>query len=191
MTCKVPAFLFVLSISGCISQVALRKCGIKPPPIGGLIMNGTSAAVGQFPWLGVWCYGNTTADCFCSVNLITKQHAVTAAHCLYPKKVSFPTYWPNTTIHFGRNNLTDDKEEEQSQVRKIIDAMMHENWSTKTDEYNSDIAVLRFDKPVEFNTNVQPVCLPKAADFVAGSENGSIVSIVSINCFTRSLNLNH
>jgi len=181
MACKVPAFwfLFVLSISGCISHVALHECG-RRPLTGGLIKNGTSAKAGQFPWLGVWCHGDTTEDCFCAVNLITKQHAVTAAHCLFPKDAPFPTYWPDTVIHFGRFDLTDEEEEEErSQVRKIVDAMMHDEWNTKTDDYNSDIAVLRFDEPVEFNVNVQPVCLPKTAEFVAGSEGGSVVSLAS------------
>jgi len=169
--------LFVLQLFDvCVAKVPL--CG-RRPLFAGLIKGGESAAVGQFPWLGVWCNGDTTEDCFCSVNLITKQHAVTAAHCLYPKKASFPTYWPDTTIHFGRNNLTDDEEEAQSQVRKIVDAMMHDDWSTKTEKYNADIAVLRLDKPVEFNANVQPVCLPKAAEFVAGNANGSVVSLIS------------
>jgi len=192
MTRNVPAFwfLFVLLISGCIAQVSVQQCG-KRPLTSGLIKGGMSAKIGLFPWLGVWCHDNTTENCFCSVNLISELHAVTAAHCLRPKASTFLTYWPYTAIHFGRFNLADDEEEEESQIRKIVDAVIHENWNTKTDKYDADIAVLRLDKPIKFNARVQPVCLPTAADFVAGSGNGSVVSLACSLLLRTFVNLDH
>jgi len=132
------------------------------------------AKIGQFPWLGVWCRSNTTEKCFCSVNLITADAVVTAAHCLRDKGQDEGTDWPETSIHFGRINLTNEEEEEHSQVRKIIDVVIHDDWNTMSDDYDADIAVLRLDKPVSFNKRIQAVCLPTSTKFAGGC--GLVVS---------------
>jgi len=178
MTWKVIISLcFVLQLFAlCDSRVFPARCGQRITA-SGLIYNGAHATIGQFPWLGVWCHGNTTEKCFCSVNLITKQHVVTAAHCLRDKGQLEETYWPETSIHFGRLDLTDEEEEEeQSQVRKIVDVVIHDDWKLGSDAYDADIALLRLDKPVEFTSYVQPICLPTEAEFVGGNTRGFVVS---------------
>jgi len=159
----------------CESQVK-PPCGQRVIS-GGLINKGSVSKLASWPWLGVWCHGETTAKCFCSVSLITAQHAVTAAHCLYPKDEE-ATYWPNTALHFGRFDLTDEDEEENSQVRKIVDVAIHDKWnpSGQVDSYDGDIAVLRLNEPVRFSRLVQPVCLPTASEFNGGDSKGFVVS---------------
>jgi len=158
----------------CATRVFPATCGQRVTS-SGLITNGEPAKIGQFPWLGVWCHGNTTKKCFCGVNLITTQHVVTAAHCLQNKGNQFPTYWPNTTIHFGRFDLMDDDEKEHSQVRKIIDVFIHDDWKPTSDDYDADIAVLRLDRPVKFNKRIQAVCLPTSTEEKIGGR-GLVVS---------------
>jgi len=145
---------FLLLLFDCCTSLALPKhCGTSRAA-GGSIMGGTRAKLGQFPWLGAWCHGTTTEKCFCSVNLITSQHVVTAAHCLHQKhQRQATTYWPGTSIHFGRYDLSDDEEEEESQVRKIIDVFIHEDWKPKSEIYDADIALLRLNKPVRFTAS--------------------------------------
>jgi len=142
----------------------------------GLINGGTRSQIGQFPWLGVWCHGNTTAKCFCSVNLITADTVVTAAHCLQYKLPDEGTDWPETSIHFGRFDLKNEDEEEHSQVRKIIDVFIHDNWKLRSEAYDADIAVLRLNKPVSFTTKIQPICLPTTTEFNGGDLKGFAVS---------------
>jgi len=168
--------VFLLILINCVeSRIPQRACGQKVFA-NGLIKNGTVTKKGQFPWLGVLCYGETTENCFCGASLITNQHAVTAAHCLYPKDESTGTYWPDTAIHFGRFDLTDDEEEDQSQVRKIIDIAIHNDWDSKDEKYFADIAVLRLNMTVRFNGLTQPVCLPTSIKFAGGTDNGAVVS---------------
>jgi len=174
MTWKAKVLLFcVLIYFDCgDAKIFPTRCGIRSST-GGLIRGGTKSKFGQWPWLGVWCYGDTTEKCFCTASLITTQHAVTAAHCLYPKHEQFPTHWPETLLYFGRFDLMDD-EEENSQVRKIVDVAIHNDWDPKKESYDADVAVLRLDKPVKFSLYIQPVCLTTAAEFVGGSAGGSV-----------------
>jgi len=157
------------------ANVLPATCG-RPRTRVSLISGGIRAKSEQFPWLGVWCHGNTTEKCFCSVNLITTDTVVTAAHCLRDKRQDEGTDWPETSIHFGRLDLTNEEEEDHSQVRKIIDVVIHDDWKLGSLAYDADIAVLRLDKPVEFSTRIQPICLPMEAEFVAGNTKGFVVS---------------
>jgi len=175
MTWKAKVLLFcVLMCFDCgDAKVFPSRCGQRSLT-SGLIRGGKPSGLGQWPWLGVWCHGDTTAKCFCAASLITTQHAVTAAHCLHPKYEQFPTHWPETALHFGRFDLSDDDEEENAQMRKIIDAIVHDDWKIKSQDYDADVAVLRLEMPVKISLYVQPVCLTTAAEFVGGSMNGSV-----------------
>jgi len=97
----------------CDARISPETCGIAKTGRR-LINGGTRSQIGQFPWLGVWCHGNTTQQCFCSVNLITADTVVTVAHCLRDKLPDEGTDWPETSIHFGRFDLTNEDEEEHS-----------------------------------------------------------------------------
>jgi len=181
MMWKVIIFLcFVLQLfCVCHSRVFPATCGqveADNDAIDGRINNGEFAARRRFPWLGVWCHGNTTAKCFCSVNLITTDAVVTAAHCLRDKRQDEGTYWPETSIHFGRLDLMNAEEEEDSQVRKVIDVVIHNDWKLGSEAYDADIAVLRLNKPAKFTTKIQPICLPTSTDFNGGDSKGFVVS---------------
>jgi len=158
----------------CESQVSSPPCGRKLVSRG-LVQRGIISDLKSWPWLGVWCHGETTEKCFCSASLITAQHAVTAAHCLYPKEEE-GTYWPHTTLHFGRFDLTEEDEEEHSEMRKIFDVAIHDKWDQRVDTYDGDIAVLLLDNPVVFDRFVQPVCLPTTSEFQGGDSKGFVVS---------------
>jgi len=159
----------------CESRISQSHCGQRAIT-GGLINNGEPAKRGMWPWLGVWCFGDTTAKCFCGASLVTKQHVVTAAHCLHPKEHRIGTFWSDTSLHFGRFDLTNFDEEEISQVRRVIDVAINEVWDHREEKYDSDIAVLRFDERVRLNSFIQLVCLPTIDESFGGSSNGTVVS---------------
>ena len=51
------------------------------------IVGGYPVAPGQFPWvLGIWSKRSSMP--FCGASLITDTWAVTAAHCVYNKKIN-------------------------------------------------------------------------------------------------------
>jgi len=135
---------------------------------------GTSS---QQPWIGLLCDGHSTKNCFCGVNLITKLHAITAAHCLHREEAS----WPQFRIHFGRLDL--DRRMQQS--RRIFDVAIHPDWKHRKVAHEADIAVLRMKESVSFNENVQPVCLPLPQSQQLKLNDGLIVSSLKLSKCSR------
>jgi len=142
-----------------------------------LIRNGKLSEKGAFPWLAALCYGDTTADCFCSGNLISTTHVITAAHCLHSKHQVVGQHWANITLHFGKYQLSDTADE--SQTRSIADVIMHNEWKPKDEKFDADIAILRLNKPVVLTQRIQPICLPQPAN-EAYFGPGKVVSKISI-----------
>ena len=50
--------------------------------------------------------------------------------------------------------------------RKVQKAVSHWKYNPRTHEY--DVALLKFDKPVKFEANVIPICLPNDNEDLAG-----------------------
>jgi len=151
------------------------SCGLRETKSTHRIIGGASSKPHDWPWLAVLCHGSGTADCFCGASVITSRHVITAAHCLHEKDVE-STYWPEVSVNFGKHNLADNSEDSQS--RRIEDAVMHPDWKTKTtasdQKYDADIAILRLSEAITFNKRVKPICFPSADEVM--SESGKVVS---------------
>ena len=50
--------------------------------------------------------------------------------------------------------------------RKVQNMVSHRKYDPRTYEY--DVALLKFDEPVKFETNVIPICLPDGKEDLAG-----------------------
>lgn len=51
---------------------------------------------------------------------------------------------------------------------------MHPNWDSDAPKYDSDIAILTLDSPVQYSDLIQPVCLPEL-NFEIGSQFGNVI----------------
>ena len=122
----------------------------------GRIVNGTSAAPGSQPWAVQIRFKNEKV--FCSATLISNQFAVTAAHCLYRMRT-------NDKVLVLGNLYTKSKSQFQ-QSRRIEKVYMREDFDIRT--YDNDIALIKLDKPVEFNDGIRPICLPDVSEDYAG-----------------------
>ena len=58
----------------------------------------------------------------------------------------------------------DETGESSDSLYNLVAMRMHENYDTQT--FENDIAILKLDRPVQFNKSIWPICLPpRGADY--------------------------
>ncbi|CAN7975658.1 unnamed protein product, partial [Ixodes persulcatus] len=139
------------------------KCG-KPeiPPDtdeGDRIIGGRTAVSGSWPWqVGIY---TTKYSHFCGGALISDQHVLTAAHCVWERMAT------DINVHLGSHQrLAMDSTE---MLVGVDDVCVTPNFRTtgKTAGFE-DIAILKLSHPVNTSKTVQPVCLPASGHELAG-----------------------
>jgi len=174
LSCVAVKWTFCLLAIASLSDAGLPKLCGQQKAAGGLVFGGNSSRPGQFPWAGVMMWKDTMQP-FCGCSLISNEFAITAAHCFYEKNADAVTRISNVLVQFGRNDLSDDDEEEGSVTRSVIDMSVHETWDPRYGStYDADIAIIRFNQTVRSSILIQPICLPIAEADI--HKNGTVVS---------------
>ncbi|XP_018008110.1 CLIP domain-containing serine protease HP8 isoform X1 [Hyalella azteca] len=142
------------------------------------IFGGKNAPLGGNPWMVALGYsvpgprGELKLSYECGATLVTRQHVVTAAHCVRPDDIGLLSL---KQANIGEWNTDTDPDCFVSPateknicappvvVRQIAAATWHPQYNTDG-KYNNDIAVVRFDRPVTFGSYVQPICIPNNFD---------------------------
>ncbi|KAM4691125.1 acrosin-like [Rhinophrynus dorsalis] len=132
------------------------KCGYRPlfaeNPRTARIVGGIDALPGNWPW-AVSLQKKSWFHYYhhCGGTLINKQWVMSAGHCFKPNDKL--KVWK---IVIGAHQLS--KSEKHIQTRYAAGIYVHESYTRENVKY--DIALLKLDKPVEFNNYAQPACLP-------------------------------
>lgn len=136
------------------SSVQMR-CGtpsILPKTINsGRIINGEVANPNSWPWLvSIRQSKNSNLYHVCAGSLISAQHVLTAAHCVFD--------YENTTfaIVIGINNLNEKIRLDNTFL--ITRYLIHPEFERKS--LRNDIAILYLNLPVRFSRKIMPICLP-------------------------------
>ncbi|XP_070510027.1 uncharacterized protein [Chironomus tepperi] len=140
------------------SATAQETCG-KQQSAHQLIYGGSAVAKGEWPWI-VSLFTKRNNQFFCSGNLISHQHVLTAAHCIFEKQSLGPKSINDIYAYIGRLDITPSINEPnaiQSDIRKII---LNPSWNPKDTRFDADIAILVLKSPIEYSDAIQPVCLP-------------------------------
>lgn len=62
------------------------------------------------------------------------------------------------TVVLGDHDRDSAHRDSEIVVRRLKDFRMHEDFNSYT--FNNDIAILELDRPVQFDSYIQPACLP-------------------------------
>nr|QHB21578.1 venom S1 protease 39 [Platymeris rhadamanthus] len=118
------------------------------------IVGGKATKVNEYPMMAGFVYLEKD-QVMCGGTIVTPRHIITAAHCTEPYS---PYDWG---IYIGHHNYekikrTVDRDEILLEPEEFF---VHEQYDSFTLVY--DISIVFMKKPMQFNENVGPACLPK------------------------------
>lgn len=152
----VAAFPHGTAQSGCPGPRCPSECGtpaIQPQlDPEDRIYGGQLAVPGSWPWqAGIYTHRYSH---FCGGALINDRYVLTAAHCVWSKLST------SVRVHLGSyaRRAVDNTEV----VYKVEEVCAHPRYKPSGSALkNTDIAILKLQKSVEFAPTISPVCLPE------------------------------
>ncbi|KFM77424.1 Plasma kallikrein, partial [Stegodyphus mimosarum] len=116
------------------------------------IVGGNAAEFGEFPWQA---HIKITQQ-QCGGVLLNHHYVVTAAHCVYRAHLQ------DVIVVLGAYDIHDQRYQLlPAQKFRVIEKLLHPNFRfspSHPDRY--DVALIRLDRPVRYQENVLPICLP-------------------------------
>jgi len=129
------------------------------------IVGGKPADPEEYPWMAALLRADGG---FCGGALISPQHVLTAAHCLFGSK---PADW---TVRIGVYDLSDGNSGADYRVSKFT---LHPNHTSRYQR--NDIALIKLTSPVGLKNDYRHICLPESGVQLEG-ENAYVVGFGSI-----------
>ncbi|KAL7977532.1 hypothetical protein Chor_009481 [Crotalus horridus] len=126
-------------------------CGIQRPVL--RIAGGVNAQPGEWRWQVSIQFRNQHV---CGGSLINDQWVVTAAHCFF--EIEKEIHVERWSVLLGSLKLTGRRG--RGSKRNVSMIIPYENYTSY--EMGHDIALVHLAKPVHFNRDIAPICLPYA-----------------------------
>ncbi|KAL7034191.1 hypothetical protein ACKWTF_007887 [Chironomus riparius] len=126
----------------------------------GLILSGKVAMKGQFPWLAAYYHndiGNT--GFICGGSLVSSKVVLTAAHCIHDKQDQVVKQPEQALIYLGKYFLHSQSNERDFLVSGVTKFIIHPDWSSVTESFDSDIAAVVLLRTIQFTNFIQPICI--------------------------------
>ncbi|XP_066271809.1 trypsin-3-like [Branchiostoma lanceolatum] len=130
----------------------LRSSGVSPKIVGG-----TEAAPGAWPWQAAIVAGRTFR---CGATLIHPEWVLTAAHC-HIQSVPLRLM----SVKLGKHDLTATESAEQTFGMKTF--ILHPDYNPNLNNHgipDSDIALVKLDRPAAIWPRVNTACLPEGEE---------------------------
>nr|CAH7733351.1 unnamed protein product [Callosobruchus chinensis] len=137
------------------------ECGVSNQE--NRIVGGRPTGINRYPWVARILYDG---HYHCGASLLTEDFVLTAAHCVRRLKKS------KIRVILGDHDASTSGEV-PSMMRVVSAVIRHKKFDTET--YNHDIALLKLRKPVQFNKQIRPICLPSSASVELGGLNATVV----------------
>lgn len=148
---------YIAPLSAQLFELNGPECGISRAQ--SLIINGTAAAPGQFPWMVYLKLFKSPVDISrCGGTIITRRHVLTAAHCLVKRDGTLN----KVEVLYGNTNV---RKATNVDVQKML---IHHRFTYQP--LANDIGIVLVKQPFEYSTTVKPVCLPPSPMNVLGKD---------------------
>lgn len=120
------------------------------------IMGGAEAQAGSFPWQVLLSVNGRAAGA-----LVADRWILTVAHIHRPK-MAF-TEWAHDTKQqiWAYLGDTDVKKMVQLGFHEVEHVVVHPEYKDDANDFRHDIALIKLKRPVVYDKNISPVCLPK------------------------------
>ncbi|XP_032674967.1 serine protease 53-like [Odontomachus brunneus] len=135
-------FITMNAFAGLIIVYLILCTNGLPSPF---IIDGKNAPIALFPYQVSLRYKD---EHFCNGAIISKNYVITAAQCIYGNINPFMY-----TVAVGSNNLN-----KPSAVYSVIETVVHIGYNKA--RHIHDIALVRTEKDIQFDENIQPIALP-------------------------------
>jgi len=130
------------------------------------IVNGGASNYGEWPWQ-IRMLDSKDYSGFCGGSVINKEWVITAAHCVEDLDTA-----SDIRVIMGEHN-TETTMEPYNQVDRMVSRIkLHPFYNAKIDQKwtEFDLALVKFDRPIEYTPNIIPICLPEL-DHDFGGQN--------------------
>ncbi|XP_055539438.1 trypsin II-P29-like isoform X2 [Wyeomyia smithii] len=120
------------------------------------VVGGNYSQIGTYPWMAALFHRETFV---CGGSLINDRYILTAAHCVAR------TNPRDLLVFLKRPNILHGNPE---MLRRQIIAIKLNRYQGLRN--NNDVALLSLQEPVQFGTDLMPICLPSGSDSYQGKE---------------------
>ncbi|KAK9753133.1 Trypsin [Popillia japonica] len=145
-----------------IKSIATRfldQCGVTKSTVN-LIIGSGAITPGEFPWTAaIMSRQNSNYKFYCTGNLISDQHVLTAAHCV--RYYNSPLF-PNEDLILVLGKLNIENWASGGTIRNPSEVIAHPNYKQSQVDY--DVAVIVLNAPVPYKTMTRPICLWDGSD---------------------------
>lgn len=136
-----------------------NQCGIKGLS-SGLIVGGKVSKRNDWPWIAA-LFNVQTERFFCGGTIISKNHVLTAAHCIHQKRFNshVNAMSPDQiVVHLGKYNISANYER-GSEAFYPTEIFIHPQWNILSERYDADIAIIRSETSIRFSNKILPICI--------------------------------
>lgn len=133
------------------------QCGIKKRQVEGLITNGLTTKLGEWPWHGALFHRKNrhAKEYKCGATLIDQNFVITAGHCVVDRESGYEVNAKSVTVDFGYVQLFSSSSHGQS--HGVLEIFVHPKFEKDSNKH--DIAVLSLKTAVRFSDFVLPICV--------------------------------
>lgn len=132
------------------------SCGVPAKP-SGLSFGAIQSDANKWPWHAV-IYRIVDDKYFCGGTLVSATSVITAAHCLHEKNQPEAIKANEVVVKLGKHDLS-RRYERGSVLAYPSSIKIHEDWKNFTQNFDSDIAIITLEFPVQFSFAIFPICI--------------------------------